>query len=234
MILTCENCDTRYLLSASQLGGDGRRVRCSHCGHEWYQEPPEDEDFAAAMAAVEPIPDSVRPVPEGSSLPVAPEDIPAMAAAARATGGRGGYLAAGLVLLLAFGLFFAMRDTVVRLWPQSLALYQLTGVKPSLPGEGLVIDRISAQVVAGGRGINVLEIKGYVLNLSQRGGTALPPLRVTLQRAGGETIDSWLIAAPASRLGYEEEAGFSTSYPAPPTDARQVSVRFDPFGKAPQ
>src|SRR5690606_22896527 len=127
MILICENCDTRFLLSASQLGPEGRRVRCSHCGHEWYQDPPEDESFAEAMARVEPIPDSVRPVPEGSSLPVMADN----ANAAEEEGGAvTSYLAAaGVLVLLLAGAFFA-RDAIVKLWPASLAAYELVGAGP--------------------------------------------------------------------------------------------------------
>lgn len=39
MILVCPNCASRYLLSSSALGDDGRDVRCAKCDHEWYAEP---------------------------------------------------------------------------------------------------------------------------------------------------------------------------------------------------
>jgi predicted Zn finger-like uncharacterized protein len=230
MILNCENCDTRYLLSASQLGSEGRRVRCSHCGHEWYQDPPEDESFAAAMDAVEPIPDSVKPVPEGSALPTLPEYGPADEVPG-AGGGAGivGYALAVAILLVALAGGFVFSSTVVKIWPASLAAYELLGVSPKLPGEGLVVDRVVAEVVTGERGLNILQIKGHAMNLKQGDPVTLPPLRVSIRRAGGEVIDSWLIEAPVKALGYEEETSFSTTYPAPPTDAREVNVRLEPF-----
>ncbi|MCB9988942.1 MAG: zinc-ribbon domain-containing protein [Rhodospirillales bacterium] len=48
MILTCEKCATRFLVSASALGATGRRVRCSQCAHEWFQEPEEGADTSGA------------------------------------------------------------------------------------------------------------------------------------------------------------------------------------------
>ena len=39
MILVCPNCASRYLLSSSALGEEGRDVRCAKCHHEWYAEP---------------------------------------------------------------------------------------------------------------------------------------------------------------------------------------------------
>lgn len=48
MILTCEKCHTRYLLASHMLGYEGRTVRCTHCGHEWYQEKTEDQEKETA------------------------------------------------------------------------------------------------------------------------------------------------------------------------------------------
>ena len=34
----------RYLVAEGAVGSEGRRVRCAHCGHQWFQEPEEDLD----------------------------------------------------------------------------------------------------------------------------------------------------------------------------------------------
>lgn len=234
MILTCEECQTRYLLGSGLLGAEGRRVRCSHCGHEWFQEPEEGESFAETLAKADPIPDSVKPDVddyEDHRPPVLPVYTDP-AAAAPSKGGLAGYVLAGAVLLLAMGAGFVFSASIVRLWPDSYALYSALQVAPMLPGDGLVIDRVRAEVVAGDRGLNILKVSGYALNKSaDKKDAEVPPLRVTLRRSGGEEIDSWLIAAPKDVLGYEEEVAFTTAYPAPPTDAKEVNVRLQPFAK---
>lgn len=45
MIITCPACSTRYAVSDSAIGAEGRTVRCAKCGNSWHQEalPPEGE-----------------------------------------------------------------------------------------------------------------------------------------------------------------------------------------------
>ncbi|MGD8326905.1 MAG: zinc-ribbon domain-containing protein [Sphingomonadales bacterium] len=39
MIITCENCRTRFRVDENKLGATGRMVRCASCAHVWHQEP---------------------------------------------------------------------------------------------------------------------------------------------------------------------------------------------------
>lgn len=44
MIITCPECETRFMISDQALGEDGRTVRCSKCAHTWHQSPENIED----------------------------------------------------------------------------------------------------------------------------------------------------------------------------------------------
>lgn len=46
MIISCEKCETKFLVKAEQLGDKGRKVRCGNCAHVWLQKPAD----AAAVA----------------------------------------------------------------------------------------------------------------------------------------------------------------------------------------
>ena len=37
MIITCQSCTTKYSINKKSIGKNGKKVRCSNCGYEWYQ-----------------------------------------------------------------------------------------------------------------------------------------------------------------------------------------------------
>lgn len=43
MIISCSECSTRYVVAPRAIGPAGRRVKCSKCGHVWFEEPPAED-----------------------------------------------------------------------------------------------------------------------------------------------------------------------------------------------
>ena len=74
MYIACPECTTRFVVTAEQIGKEGRKVKCSKCLHIWQQHPPE-------QLRVEPkIESSTKTLPLGNgvNLPVLlPVKIPA-------------------------------------------------------------------------------------------------------------------------------------------------------------
>src|SRR5208282_1168912 len=66
MIVTCPACSTRYLVEERNLGATGRMVRCSQCGHSWYEAPPAGEPLRVDLSEPEappPLPGERRGLP---------------------------------------------------------------------------------------------------------------------------------------------------------------------------
>jgi len=245
MIITCEKCNARYLLASLLLGVSGRKVRCGVCGHEWFQEPldeegsPEDDDEADVVFDddapkpdfrklmeeddLEPIPEGVKPVPEGSSVPVLPRSASAATHFDRAK--MHALMGVAVMVLVILSGLVAMRDQVVQMWQPAALMYDLIGMPAAVPGEGLIFDRITAKAVPDKEGNLHLVVDGNVINLHARA-AALPEIRVTLRRSESEPADSWIVALNRKDIGPEETVPFQTTFDNLPGEMKEVNVRF--------
>ncbi len=128
MYIACPECTTRFVVTAEQIGKEGRKVKCSKCLHIWQQHPPE-------QLRVEPkIESSTKTLPLGNgvNLPVLlPVKIPA-------------HLLYGLPILLVSMIIFMFT-----------ILFQDNFVLPSiLNTKDLIISDISYQRTLGKTAIN--------------------------------------------------------------------------------
>ncbi len=216
MILTCPKCTTRYLLGAQVLGPDGRRVKCSACEHIWFQEQ-QVEDMLADRPEVEPIPDSVKPLPEGSGLPVIPGDLPP----ARGRGRLAGVAAATILFAVLGAGLYQFRDGLVSGWPASYRLFSALGVSVNIPGDGLVFDMLKAE-----RSGPDVRISGQVINLTDRE-MHVPYIRVALKNGEGQAAPaSYGFTPPSAMIGPQENMKFEQTIPGAPADAAEISLGF--------
>ena len=72
MILSCPNCETRFVVPPAAIGPAGRRVRCANCRHDWFADPP-DESLEIVPEFVD---KSADQVPEDEPSVAPPEDVP--------------------------------------------------------------------------------------------------------------------------------------------------------------
>ena len=51
MFIKCSNCEFKYLVNSADLKPSGRMVECANCGHQWYQELTENENFSSVPSS---------------------------------------------------------------------------------------------------------------------------------------------------------------------------------------
>lgn len=238
MILTCEECHTRYLLPTHLLGDDGRRVRCTICSHEWFQIPEEDE-FAAESAEVEDdhvsfaetlshveLSDSVNnPLPDDRML--ASELIPPEKKKRfRWQPGMGkGLWAAGLFGIIIFAVLIIARGPVMEIWPNGLALYQTIGLEDPIPGEGLVFEDLKATTSYNAQGVEILRLTGTIRNLRNYP-VRVPGLRFALRRADNTDVETWSYPSPKADMPPNGSIPLNATYPQIAADVKLLNVRF--------
>ncbi len=215
MILTCPNCSKRFLLSAQALAPEGRKVKCSSCTEEWFQLPDPDELIEDIEKQMEDIPESVKPIPERSSVPVLQKDKPE-----KGKGAPMAFAAASVVFILILAGLIFVKDTVTKAWPPSAAIYQMIGMKITVPGEGLVFDRTQVSVVGG----KVL-IEGLIINLTQQT-HAIPMIEASLKDEFGNVKALWNIEPPQHELEPESTLPFMAQYEGAIADVESLHLRF--------
>jgi predicted Zn finger-like uncharacterized protein len=120
MILECPLCNNRYLVDKRAIGPSGRTVRCAKCKHQWHAAPPEREE-AKHDIPLEAASPEIRPIPEGSSVPVIPSK------GSRRSWKAAGALAASFILfLLVSAVYF--RPLVLHVLPVSGTIYNTLGM----------------------------------------------------------------------------------------------------------
>ncbi|HTV46203.1 MAG TPA: DUF3426 domain-containing protein [Stellaceae bacterium] len=124
-----------------------------------------------------------------------------------------------IVLLAVVVGIFARRD-VAAVWPPAGRLFGEIGLDVAPSGSGLTIEKIVPTRTAGG-----LIINGEIANLGDIS-EDVPRLRVVLQNAGDQDLQSEIVAPPKARLRPGETAQFATPFADPADAATSVVVTF--------
>ena len=236
MILTCEQCHTRYLLPTHLLGADGRRVRCTICSHEWFQTPEEDESAVAHEETHESFAeilsqagdDSVNLESQVYETPILAEDSipPEKKRFFRRQPGLGtGLMAAVLVGVLLLTALLMFRGPVTKIWPDSLALYTAVGLAGPIPGDGLVFEDLKATTSYNAQGVEILRLVGNIRNVRTHR-VRVPALRFALRDAEGKEVETWTYPSPNADIEAEEKIPLDVSYPQIPATAKELNVKF--------
>lgn len=218
MILTCPNCTTRFLLSAFVLAPDGRQVKCSNCSETWFQLPDPEELNAAPEEMPQDIPESVKPLPEGSSVPALKEDDEPSGKPFVA-----GAIAAAIIFVMIAGVLIFMNKTIIQSIPATLPIYNALGIVTTIPGEGLVFDRLEARIGNNEEDSNIF-LSGAIINLTSNV-VGVPMILGELRNDSGETIKEVLIQPPSDYIQNENTLPFEAVFSDVP-EAKEIFIRF--------
>lgn len=226
MIVSCPNCSTRYTLSESSVGANGRKVKCAKCGHIWWQRAVETDFFSADLSDA---PTEIRP-----SHPVGRGAAKGGKGGAKAVGKKAsarpdkrtiiGLVALAVVVAAIGGGAYVARDYVVHRWPPAALLYETLGIAVEAPGAGLQLQNVrSEQKVEGGA--TSLIVQGQIVNVSDVE-RMVPRLRAVSLGPDHKPLQSWLMDPSAERLQPGDFATFRHSQPDP-GPVTEVTITLD-------
>jgi predicted Zn finger-like uncharacterized protein len=215
MIVTCPACATRYSVEPSAIADEGRKVRCTRCGHIWQQMPPADMPKRVDLLPVLPETDDR---PESVIIP------PSMSARER----RGGGWVVILILLLLIagiaGAAYVGRERVVQQWPQLAPIYERLGIKVVALGEGLNLGE-PTHVRRQQDGVDIIEIEGEIRN-GAADSVAVPNLLVVLRNDANQAVEERIYTAPQPSLAAGQALVYRMAIENPPAEAQRAAITF--------
>ncbi|MCM2344654.1 MAG: zinc-ribbon domain-containing protein [Alphaproteobacteria bacterium] len=225
MILTCEECQTRYLLPTHLLGAAGRRVKCTICGHEWFQIPEESED--ESLHEVSAHDDSVKEKSAGYDVPALADVILTEDKSTHKISGGvvSGFMAALFVGGIIFAGLLVARGPVMAQWPDSVALYDALGLAGPEAGAGLMFENMTATTTFNAEGVEILKVDGEVMNIKPHA-VKVPGLRFALRTVDGQETESWVYDSPGADIQPQTAIPLTASYPVIGPDVVELNVRF--------
>ncbi len=209
MIINCPECNTRYNLTAAQIGPNGRTLKCASCQHNWFQPPVKEE-------AIPPIPKAPPLPPENLVEKYHPKTVlyqlpPTMLASL----GIGSIL---LLLMMIGMVWMFLRDHSSPV-PESYSPVTFTGNAEHSEVHkitGLILSEIERDVLEDGT-VTILMFKGKVTNTNAVP-TPIPEIRVQLLDRRGIELDFWPANVKKSMLEPEESCEWSVRFLNPPLE----------------
>ena len=226
MIVSCSNCGKRYLVDPRALGAPGRRVRCAHCQHTWFQAATEEAQ-AQPQIELPPLPETPPVVRTTAAETPRHVQLPAVTRGNGRTKWVGRAAIAAVILLVVWGLVRS-RDSVMSAVPLTTRLYSLVGLGPVAPGTGLDLRQVTpTRGTDKASGAPTLAIDGQVANISSIA-RPVPQLRVALRDANNVELKSWMVHVTDQPLAPGASIPFHTMIQDPPDGATGVIVSFGP------
>lgn len=235
MILICEQCQARFLVASLLLGVDGRKVKCGVCGHIWFQ-PPTDEEYSAGEGEprsfqghlehedMDPIPEGVRPIPEGSGVPATGTHKFGFRKHLTRDNIGGGAMAAAVFAVVFAGLL-AFHDPLTKLWPPFSSLFSMVGMD-SVAGQGLIFDQVAAkQSKDAVTGKSLLTLTGNIVNIRKEAAN-IPTVWATLQKSNTEKGVTFMVKPDKTNIDAQGKIPFTAVYDDLPDDMTQVKISF--------
>jgi predicted Zn finger-like uncharacterized protein len=127
-----------------------------------------------------------------------------------------------LALIVTNAILVGWRNDVVRILPQTASFYATLGLSVNL--RGLAFDSI-ATTTEQHEGVPILVVEGSVVN-NTRKIVDVPRLKFVVRNSANEEVYSWTAVAPRATLPPGEAVAFRSRLASPPTDGRDVLVRF--------
>lgn len=208
MLIVCPTCSSSYLIRATEIGAEGRLVRCGACQNSWQVGGMTQDAIGAVDNQGEPS-DNIE---ENLTSPVKSQSRPMGQASRRVA--LGGLAAAAIasVFVMPLGKIAEVARTLIG------------RVIPADRFAELDFNKVSSQLVAENDEIFLI-VEGEIIAKSGEKHT-MPGLALTIRGEGQDQIFRWTVKPPAETISAGAPIPFKVRLASPPITGREVLIRF--------
>ena len=208
MLIICPTCSSSYLIRATEIGAEGRLVRCGSCKNSWQVG---GREFASSMPDMDPA-EAPEKNDEFQISPTASAPPPPLQPTRRMALGGLAVAAVATLVVMPFGkIAEAARSLIGR-------------VIPADRYAGIDFQNVSSQLVAEENQI-FLVVEGQIVAKSEQI-RSLPGLALTIRGEANDQIFRWTAKPPAETISARAPIPFKVRLASPPITGREVMIRF--------
>ena len=220
MIITCENCNTRYSVNKQALGKSGKKVKCSNCEYEWFQESDIIKEGLQNkyLQKEETFPNDKKDI---DTRQLFSSDV-----IKKKKNYRFLYLFIFIILILFIYLNkehfnYGIKDFFFKLIKKELLINKLEE-----NSFNLVFSQIEKEISILNNNQRIVRIFGKISNASNEKKYQIPKLQATLLDSKNNIITSWFFYAEQDNLDPQESLNFNTSYIHDSEDIADIKIEF--------
>ena len=208
MLIVCPTCSSSYLIRATEIGAEGRLVRCGACQNSWQvgAGPSQDEDASQYFSQ------DVEKTTKIDHLPTMNGVQPGRHPTRRLALGGLAIAAAASLIVLPFGRIADVARSIIG------------RVIPADRFADIDFENVSSQLVAENEQIFLI-VEGQIVAKSGEG-RVLPGLALSIRGESKDQIFRWTAKPPAETISAGAPIPFKVRLASPPITGREVMIRF--------
>ena len=220
MIITCQSCNTKYSINKKSIGKNGKKVRCSNCGYEWYQKL----DITKKRLPTKSLKEKQVPTKYVN------EEIDAAKLFSSEVKQKKNYKFLYLLIPIILVLFIYLNK---KYFNYEIKDYFLKFIKKEFlinkqnkNSFDLIFNQIEKEVSILNDNQRVIKIFGKISNTSDIKNYKVPKLQATLIDSKNNIITTWFFYAEQENLAPQESLSFNTSYIHDNQDIADIKIEF--------
>ena len=220
MIITCQSCNTKYSINKKSIGKNGKKVRCSNCGYEWYQKL----DITKKRLPTKSLKEKQVPTKYVN------EEIDAAKLFSSEVKQKKNYKFLYLLIPIILVLFIYLNK---KYFNYEIKNYFLKFIeleflikKQKQNSFDLVFNQIEKDVSILNNNEKIIKIFGKISNTSNTESYKIPKLKASLIDNKNNIITTWFFNAEQENLGPQESLNFNTSYIHDNEDIADIKIEF--------